>query len=157
MLFSVKAAAEYCRYSCLRAPLVSTSCTKRKQQLPPTLNPAGTVRITDTKTMIMDLTFFNNSILDLFISLLAVIFNCRNPLLHAVPQAIYFSYIKQNSNQSGLTEYNSVVRLQFQHRNPTTLPIESFAHDSGRAFGTCRIRLSEVFSKHQQWRRNKPL
>jgi hypothetical protein len=61
--------------------------------------------------MIMDLTFFNNSILDLFISLLAVIFNCHNPLVHEVSQAIYFSYIKQYSNQSELTEYNSGVRL----------------------------------------------
>jgi hypothetical protein len=41
------------------------------------------------------------------------------------PQATNFSYIKQYANQSGLTEYNSEVRLPFA--------IESFAHDSGHA------------------------
>jgi hypothetical protein len=36
--------------------------------------------------------------------------------------------------------------FHFQHRNPRTLQIEIFAHD----VGTCRIRLSEGISKHQQ-------
>jgi hypothetical protein len=33
--------------------------------------------------------------------------------------------------------------FHFQHRNPRALPIESFAHDSGRT-------LSEGISKHEQ-------
>jgi hypothetical protein len=36
------------------------------------------------------------------------------------PQATNFSYIKQYSNQSGLTEYNSEYGFHFQHRNSRT-------------------------------------
>jgi hypothetical protein len=42
--------------------------------------------------------------------------------------------MKQYSNQSGLTEYNSGVWLLLPHRDPKTLSIESFVHGSERAW-----------------------
>jgi hypothetical protein len=47
------------------------------------------------------------------------------------PSPTNFSYIKQYSNQSGLTKTLG-HGFHFQHRNSRTFPVESLARDSGR-------------------------
>jgi hypothetical protein len=48
------------------------------------------------------------------------------------PQATNFSYIKQYSTQSALWNTTLGYGFHFQYRKSRRLPIESFAHDSGR-------------------------
>jgi hypothetical protein len=99
--FSAKAAAAHYRYSRPRAPRVSTSCTKRKQDCPPRLKWTCTVLITHTNTMIMRLTFLNSVILDLPLSLLAVISNFLNPLIHV--KVKFESYITTDGQSVSLS------------------------------------------------------
>jgi hypothetical protein len=72
-------------------------------------------------------------------------------------QATNFSYMKQYSNQSGLTEYNSGYGFHFRCRNSRMFPIESLAHDSGCTLVCAEYCYLKGSPNTNSWIRNLPL
>jgi hypothetical protein len=65
-------------------------------------------------------------------------------------QRANFSY--KSNTQTNLDLRNTTLGygFHFQHRHPRKYPIESLEHYNWKHLDTCRIRLSQGISKHQQ-------